>query len=66
MRGFKSFLDYVQDVSAEISLLDSVSAVHEFSYVFLTDLLGLPYERDIEFIIDLEPSTHQFLWHLIV
>ena len=56
-RGCESFLAYIRDVSVESSPLDSVPVVRKFADVFLTDLPGLPPERDVEFIIDLEPGT---------
>ena len=57
MRGCKSFLAYVQNVSAESPQLDSVPVVREFFDIFPTDLPGFPLERDVEFIINLESGT---------
>ena len=37
--------------------LASIPVVYEFPDVFLEDLLGLPPDRDVEFSIELEPST---------
>ena len=37
--------------------LTSILVVCEFSDVFPEDLLGLPPDRDVEFSIELEPST---------
>ena len=37
--------------------LASISMVYEFLDVFPEDLSGLPPDRDVEFAIELEPST---------
>ena len=37
--------------------LASIPVVCEFPDVFLEDLPGLPPDRDVEFSIELEPST---------
>jgi hypothetical protein len=37
--------------------LDEIRIVQEFPYVFLEELLGMPPNRDIEFIIELLPGT---------
>ena len=37
--------------------LASIPMVYEFSDVFPQDLPGLPLDRDVEFSIELEPST---------
>ena len=37
--------------------LASIHVVYEFLDVFPKDLLGLPLDRDVEFSIELEPST---------
>ena len=37
--------------------LASIPVVYEFLDVFPEDLLGLPPDRDVEFSIELEPST---------
>jgi hypothetical protein len=36
---------------------EDIPVVREFAYVFLDDLLGMPPNRDIEFIIELQPGT---------
>ena len=38
-------------------MLESIAVVSEFSYVFPTDLLGLPPDPDIDFCIDVELGT---------
>ncbi|XP_070004408.1 uncharacterized protein [Nicotiana sylvestris] len=48
---------YIRDSSVEIPSMDSVLVVHEFSTVFLVDLLGIPPVRNIDFYIDLAPGT---------
>lgn len=47
----------VWDVSIEDSFVGSTFVVCEFSNIFPTYLYGLPLEHDIDFTIDLEPST---------
>jgi hypothetical protein len=37
--------------------IQDIPVVCEFSDVFPEDLLGLPPERDVEFVIELKPST---------
>ncbi|XP_049371627.1 uncharacterized protein LOC125836498 [Solanum verrucosum] len=55
--GCLAYLAYVRDVSREGPSIDLVPVVREFADVFPTDLLGLPPNRDIDFVIDLEPDT---------
>ena len=43
--------------------LASILVVCEFSDVFPKDLPGLPPDRDVEFSIELEPSTAPISWH---
>ena len=43
--------------------LASIPVVCEFLYVFPEDLPGLPPDRDVEFAIELEPSTAPISWH---
>jgi len=38
-------------------LLEDIKVVGEYPDIFLEDLLGMPPDRDIEFSIDLSPST---------
>jgi hypothetical protein len=37
--------------------LDEIPVVHEYPDVFLNDLSGMPLDRAIEFMIELQPST---------
>jgi TctA family transporter len=53
-------LDPTLPVAANVEVssdLTSIPVVHEFLDVFPDDLLGLPPDRDVEFTIELEPST---------
>jgi hypothetical protein len=43
--------------SVSIPTLDQVSVVCEYPDVFPEELLGMPPDRDIEFIIELIPGT---------
>ncbi|XP_070008578.1 uncharacterized protein [Nicotiana sylvestris] len=52
-----AYLAYVRDTTAESLAIDSVSVVREFANVFPFDLPGMPLDRDIDFCIDLAPST---------
>ncbi|XP_070049930.1 uncharacterized protein [Nicotiana tomentosiformis] len=56
-KGCLSYLAYVQDTIVESPAIDSVPVVGEFSDLFLSDLPGMPPDRDIDFCIDLAPST---------
>ena len=44
--------------------LASIHVVCEFSDVFPEDLPGLPPDREVEFAIELEPSTAPISWCL--
>ncbi|XP_070020399.1 uncharacterized protein [Nicotiana sylvestris] len=52
-----AYLAFVRDSSIEVPSIDSVLVVREFLEVFPLDLLGMPPDRDIDFCIDLAPST---------
>ena len=49
-------LPVVADVDASPDLA-SIPMVYEFPNVFPKDVPGLPLDRDVEFFIELEPST---------
>ena len=46
----------ITHVEASLDLA-SIPMVYEFLHVFPKDLPGLPLDRDMEFTIELEPST---------
>ena len=48
----------VQDLDFEIPPIESVTVVNEFLEVFLNDILGSPFEREIDFGINLLPKTN--------
>ena len=56
-KGCLAFLAHLKDDSTQVPLIESVSVVREFRDVFPADLPGMPPDRDIDFCIDLEPST---------
>ncbi|WMV09977.1 hypothetical protein MTR67_003362, partial [Solanum verrucosum] len=56
-RGCLSYLSFFRDTSVEPPCIDHMPMVREFKDVFHTDLLGVLLDRDIDFAIDLEPST---------
>ncbi|KAL3356352.1 hypothetical protein AABB24_017164 [Solanum stoloniferum] len=55
--GCLSYLAFVRDVSREVPLIELVLVVRDFLDMFPTNLPGLPPERDIDFLIDLESGT---------
>ncbi|XP_070017088.1 uncharacterized protein [Nicotiana sylvestris] len=52
-----AYLAYVRGVSVDTPVVDSVPIVRDFPDVFLADLPSMPPDRDIDFDIDLLPST---------
>ena len=57
-RGCTCYLDSVVDVFVEQKLKpENVPLVQDFLDVFIEDLPSLPPEREINFVIDLAPST---------
>ncbi|XP_070029976.1 uncharacterized protein [Nicotiana sylvestris] len=57
-KGCLAYLAYVHDSSVEVHSMDYVLFVRGFPKVFPADLQGMPYNRDIDFCIDLVPGTH--------
>lgn len=51
------YLAHILDTSVETPLVESIPLVSEFLEVFLTNLLGLPYDRDIDISFDIETGT---------
>ena len=43
--------------SVEAKPLDEIPGVNQYPDVFSEELLGMPPDRDIEFVIDLVPRT---------
>ncbi|XP_070028720.1 uncharacterized protein [Nicotiana sylvestris] len=56
-KGCLAYLAYVRDTTAESPMINSVPIVQEFADVFPSNLPGMPTDRDIDFYIDLAPST---------
>ena len=56
-KGCKGYLAHVVDTRSSEVRLEDVPVVRDFLDVFLDDLPGLPPEREIDFPIDLVPST---------
>ena len=54
-------LPVVAHVEASLDLA-SIPVIYEFSDIFSEDLSGLAPDRDVEFTIELEPSTSPILW----
>ena len=55
----------VMDLKNKESEIGDIPIVREFSDVFLENLPRLPSDREVEFSIDLLPSTALFLRHRI-
>lgn len=55
--GYISFLASVSKVTHTGFAVADVPFVNEFSNVFPEDLLRVPQEREVEFVIDLDPGT---------
>ncbi|XP_077234212.1 uncharacterized protein LOC143876395 [Tasmannia lanceolata] len=56
-KGCEGFLASISEVSQEALRLEDITIVRDFPDVFPEDLPGLPPDREIEFSIDLVPST---------
>ena len=37
--------------------IEDIPVVREYTYVFPEDLTGMPPDRDVEFVIELQPGT---------
>ncbi|XP_070048805.1 uncharacterized protein [Nicotiana tomentosiformis] len=53
----KAYIAFMRDVSINISTVESVLVVRDYPYVFSVDLMGMPPDRDVDFGIDVLPST---------
>ena len=56
-KGCQGYLEFVVDRRQEGTRLEDIPIVKEFPDVFPGDLLGLPPDRAIEFVIELVPGT---------
>ena len=56
-KGCQGYLAYVVEKGKEGTLVDEISVVREFPYVFLDDIAGLTLDREVEFTIDLITGT---------
>ncbi|XP_070022674.1 uncharacterized protein [Nicotiana sylvestris] len=52
-----AYLAYVRDTAVETPTIDSVLVVREFSNIFPSHVPGMPPDHDIDFSIDMVPST---------
>ena len=57
-----AYVPVIAHIKASFDLA-SIPVVYEFLDVFPKDLPGLPPDRDMEFTIELEPSTAPISWH---
>ena len=64
-KGCLTFLAHRRDDTSKVPSIESVLIVREFLDVFPADLPGMPPDRDIDFCIDLQPSTRPFPFPLI-
>ncbi|XP_052878957.1 uncharacterized protein LOC128285532 [Gossypium arboreum] len=55
--GNEAYLAYILDTRSSKSKLEQLSVVNEFMDVFPEELLGLPPDREVEFVIDVLPGT---------
>lgn len=60
-KSYKSYLAYVIDTWVSEVKLEDIPIVQEFSYVFPNDLSGLLPHHEVEFTIDIIPSTNQYI-----
>ena len=65
-RGCLAHLAHIRDTSVVTPMLESIPVVSEFSEVFLTDLPGLPPDRDIDFYIKGRRALNLFTFFHIV
>ena len=56
-KGYQGYLAFVVDRRQEGTRLEDIPIVKEFPDVFPDDILGLPPDRAIEFVIELIPGT---------
>ncbi|XP_063946164.1 uncharacterized protein LOC108194850 [Daucus carota subsp. sativus] len=56
-QGCQAYLAHVVDVSKASPKIDEIPVVKEYKDVFPEELPGIPPDREIEFTIDLVPST---------
>ncbi|XP_075489539.1 uncharacterized protein LOC142528380 [Primulina tabacum] len=57
-KGFMGFLASVVDVRKESNLqLQDIDVIQDYPDVFADDMLGLPPDREVKFVIDLIPGT---------
>ena len=67
MQGCLPYIDNIGEVDIEAPSIKSILVVSKFNEVFPNDLTGMPPNRDIDFCIDLEPSTRPIfipLYHM--
>ncbi|KAG8655803.1 hypothetical protein MANES_04G070250v8 [Manihot esculenta] len=57
-RGCQCYLVLVRDISLESPSVNNIPMVREFSDVFSDDLPRLPFNKEIEFYIDVIPDTN--------
>ena len=56
-QGCLAYLAHIWEVEVESPSIESIPVMSKFREVFPIDLPGMPPDRDIDFCIDLEPST---------
>ena len=56
-KGCLAFLAHLKDDTSKVPSIESILKVREFLDVFPADLPGMPSDKDIDFLIDLESGT---------
>ncbi|WMV42066.1 hypothetical protein MTR67_035451 [Solanum verrucosum] len=56
-KGCLSYLAHIHDLTKNLSSLEATRVVREFMDVFPINLLGVPLDRDIDFVIELDWGT---------
>jgi len=68
-KGCMYHLVWGRDTDSETPILEFVPIVNEFIEVFPYDLPGIPFEREIDFVIELLPDMQHIsvpLYHMAV
>lgn len=60
-KGWQGYLTYVVDEPKNGVDVGSIPIVREFIDMFLEDLLGLPLDQEVEFVIDVAPRAEPIL-----
>ena len=56
-KGYSAYLADVINKNIQEAKLETILVVKEFPYIFLKELIGLPFDRELKFTIDLISSS---------